>query len=166
MPAAEPAKSEEAKPAEEQAKPAEEAVKPVEPAPDKPEEPSFTADQDATLLKSKGENMSWKAISILMDGKPVYQLKNRFKELKTAESAEKKAAEEKEAAEKAKKEAAKTAKEAKSKEKREKKHKKEKKEAEKSEGTEQVTETVKEKVVYVRGTDKFTKDEVSLDPCV
>ncbi|KAI9768647.1 MAG: hypothetical protein M1835_006835 [Candelina submexicana] len=160
-PAAEPTKPED-KPAEEVAKPAEEAAKPADPAPEEPKEPTFTADEDANLLKYKGDNKSWKEISVLMDGKAIYQLKNRFKELKITESAEKKAAEKAEAEKKeeeAKKEAAK---EVKAKEKQEKKEKKqkEKKESTKPEETEKATEVVKEKVVYVHATDKFTKDEL------
>ncbi|KAI9819983.1 MAG: hypothetical protein M1827_006553 [Pycnora praestabilis] len=47
--------------------------------------PGWTAEQDATLLKYKTENKSWKEISIMLDDKPIWQLKNRFKELRSLE---------------------------------------------------------------------------------
>ncbi|KAI9880360.1 MAG: hypothetical protein M1830_003971 [Pleopsidium flavum] len=71
--------------------PAASAAAPPEPTkPDPTPAPTFTPEQDAQLLDLKSKNTSWKQISIMMDGKPQWELRNRFKELSTPKAEEKK----------------------------------------------------------------------------
>ncbi len=120
------------------------------------------------LLDLKSKNTSWKQISIMMEGKPQWELRNRFKELSAPKGEEKKEEakgdekkEETKGEEKKKKEEEGRAKAAEKKKEKEKEKDDGKKEGGDGEG--RGAETEEAKIIFV-DDGKFTLDEVILHP--